>query len=162
MQLPFRFRSTRTFIALGALLGLTACDLYPDTGKWGGDLTVNDAVLSQTYTCAADADITHTETVISLNSLDVYCGSASMHWAPSALTRRGTGLFLGDNQVGQIYGDGTVQIEIPDPYENVQYPRHPDKIDITWTRMGEDLQFTLTEWYGPNARSMEASLLRMQ
>ena len=161
MKLPFRFRSTRTLIALTALFGLTACDIYPDSGKWGGDLTVHDDITQQSYTCSADVDISHTESVISLNSFDTYCGPDSLHWAPSALNRRGSSLYLGDQQVGEIYSDGSVHVEIDNPYFNAQYPRNADRLDLTWSRMGDDLQFTLTEWYGNEARTMESSLVRV-
>jgi hypothetical protein len=156
-----RLRSSRIAVALACLFALTACDLYPDSGKWAGDFTVHDEAWNDRYTCSADVDITHTNDVVSLNAIDSYCGSRSLHWSPSALNRRGMSLYRDDQKVGDVYPDGTVRIELTDPYYTDHYPNRAQRIVITWTRLGDDLQFSLTEYYEGTALVRESNLHRV-
>lgn len=161
MKIPFRIRSSRIAALLPLLVALSACDIYPDSGKWAGDLTVHDAFWNERYSCPVDVDITHTNDVIALNNFDLFCGTKSLHWTPGALNRRGMSLYRGDELVGDVFADGTVKIELRDPYSHDNYPRRVDKVVITWTRMGESLQFSLKEITDGQETIREGSLSRV-
>jgi hypothetical protein len=159
MALPFRLRSPLLWIALGTLLGLSACEMHADDGTWSGAVSSPDTA-PPGYDCTANVDITHTDSIISINTLDTYCGSDSLHWTPPPFTRDGFTLYIGNMPIGQIDAYDTVHVEIPNPYDTAQYPHHADRLDLTWVLDGPDLNFTLTEWYGTVSHTMNVTLNR--
>ncbi|MGZ3652445.1 MAG: hypothetical protein ACXWR1_21730 [Bdellovibrionota bacterium] len=162
MKFPFRLRSPRIAISLVCLFALTACDIYPDSGKWAGDVSVHDDLWTQHYSCSLDVDITHTDEVVSLNSFDSFCGDGTLHWAPPALNRHGDSLYLGDQEVGAVEADGTIHIQFDNPYFTAQYPHQVDQVIVTWTRVGEDLVVDVTEVNQGRQLIMESTLHRLQ
>jgi hypothetical protein len=153
-----RLRSSRYAFGLATLLALTACELAPDSGKWGGEVTVHDATWTERYTCSLSVDITHANEVVSLNSVDSFCGERSLHWSPGALSRHGLELWKDGQLVGAIDPDGTVHYEIKDPANTDHYPNHVDRVFVTWTRLGDSLQFRLSEWQEGRERVTEGLL----
>ncbi len=156
-----RFRSKKVPLGLLCLLALTACDLYPDSGKWAGNLTIHDDNWSEGYSCPVEFEVTHTADLVALQNFDLYCGSRSIHWSPGAYHREGIELYDGDRLAGQTYPDGTVRIELRDPFFHDQYPNRVQRLVITWTRIGETLQFTMKEENEGRTRIFESTLGRV-
>lgn len=161
MRIPIRLRSSKSIsLFLFSLFALTSCDLYPENGKWAGDLGVTDERSNATYRCPFEVHLTRTSESVSITSVDLYCGSRSVHWSPSAYVRSGTGLFKNGEKVGEIYPDGTVKLEIWDPSFLDHYPNRVSRLEITWSRIGDSLHFSLREHLEGNKRTMEGSLKR--
>lgn len=162
MQIPVRLRSPKSIgIFLLSLVLLTSCDFYPETGKWEGSVRIIDSHSRDSYSCPMQVEISRTQDAVIVRGLDLYCGSHSVHWSPDAYTRRGTDLMQNGRRVGDIYPDGTVRLELTDPYYNDRYPERVGKLVLTWSRIGETLQFSLREETEGFARSMEGSLVRV-
>ncbi len=159
LQLPIRLRSSRSIsIFLVALFALSSCDVYPESGKWDGDLNVTDDVTHESYRCQGNVDLTRTSEMVLLRNFDLYCGSHSVHWSPDAYTRRGSELFRDGRKAGDIYPDGTVRLDLVDPYFNDRYPNRVGRVVLTWSRMGDSLHFSLREETDGRSRMMEGSL----
>ncbi len=159
MKIPIRLRSSKTISAfLVCLFVLTSCDIYPESGRWTGDLSVVDERTQESYRCPVTLDLTRTSEVVILRSLDLSCGSRTMYWSPDAYTRLGIELFRDGLKVGDIYPDGTVRIDVRDPYFNDHYPVRVGRLVVTWSRLGDSLHFSLREETAGRARTMEGSL----
>jgi hypothetical protein len=48
-------------------------------------------------------------------------------------------------QVGEIFADGTGRIVLEDPDLHRDYPKRVKRLEITWTKIGETLQFSMRE-----------------
>lgn len=80
-----------------------AADLYPEAGRWAGDMSVTDDR-------------------VTIQSLDFYCGSRSVRWSPGAFARSSTSLFRNGQRIGTVHADGTVKLELWDPSFHDRYP----------------------------------------
>ncbi len=161
MKIPFRLRSTKVSALLAVLLALTACDTYSDNGEWTGTIRVQDDDQSfDSRYCETDLEVSRTSETAELRDLAIFCGPRTIRWSSGVLDRRGNEFWQNGQKVGEIFPDGTVRVQVKDPYANVNYPRRVEKVTLTWTRMGEELHFVLkeeTEW---RTRTYEGSLQR--
>jgi|GEM_PF-1671208 len=159
MRIPVRLRSSKSIaVFLLTLFALSSCDVYPESGKWSGDTSVIDERSHESYRCPLSVDLTRTSEVVMIRSLDLFCGSRSLHWSPDAYTRRGSELFKDGQKVGDVYADGTVRLELRDPYFSDRYPNRVNKLVVTWSRMGDALHFSLREETEGYTRTVEGSL----
>ncbi len=159
MKIPFRLRSSKTVSAfVVCLFVLTSCDFYPENGKWEGPVQIRESLGQEAYGCPLSVEISRTHDAVSVRSFDLYCGSRSVHWSPDVYSRRGTDLFQDERKVGDIYPDGTVRLELKDPYFNDRYPNRVGKLVITWSRLGNSLHFSLREESEAQTRTIEGTL----
>lgn len=161
MQMPIRLRHSKLISCFALLLALVACDTYRDNGNWSGTLRVSDSHYpADDRYCETDVEVIRSSDFAELSHLSIQCGNKSIRWSSGAMSRQGMELWQSGRQVGEIFADGTVRIEVREPALLLAYPHRVDKLTVTWTRMGEDLQFTLkeeTEW---RTRTYEGSLQR--
>lgn len=159
IQIPIRLRSSKAIsVFLLSLFVLSSCDVYPESGKWSGEVSVVDERSRESYRCPISVDLTRTSEIVAIRSLDLDCGSRSLHWSPDAYTRRGTDLYKEGQKIGDIYPDGTVRLDIRDPYYYHRYPERVGHLVITWSRMGDSLHFSLREESEGQMRSLEGRL----
>jgi len=160
MRFTFRPRALRVLVGLFALFVLSACYVYPDSGRWSGSGSYNDERLSDHRSCRFDLDISHLSGVISVNAFRASCGGFSARLFPGSYTRRGDRIWQGEREVGRVFADGTVELEA---YGENLFLRHPlpnSRVLISWTLVGGQLHLSVREGDGPRTRRFDGWLHR--
>lgn len=133
-------------VAVFLIATLQGCIYYPENRKWTGELVTYDDSWSVRFRCSVDVEIAQTEYLVSLEDLNTFCGSNSMYWSPGTFRRSGSELWRGAEQVGHAFSDGSASLRLFHPAEKFGFPHDSDRVEVSWSRSGEELNFTLKEF----------------
>lgn len=161
MHVPLRAGARNFSLVVFSLFALTACYVYPDNGKWAGVGSYNDEGANDHRACNFNLEITHISDTVAVDSLQASCGGRLLaSLKPGSFKREGERVMSNGNQIGRIYADGTVEIDV---YAANLFQRHPyanSRVVIAWTHMGEQLHFSVREGDGPRTRRFDGWLRR--
>ena len=155
---------TRLVLALAlfvAFAGLSGCSLRPDSGLWRGSLVVRDDPARPPYNCRMEIDLTHTEESVTVHQLRTACENYATNWPGATFEVRGSTVLYEGRPVGWV-GEDNVTLELDPAYLREAYPALADKVSLSWTRVGEYLEFSEVVRYGTQERRSSGWLMRVR
>ena len=122
-------------------LGLTGCEVAPDTGNWRGTGVYRDGIHAP-VTCNLKLDLTHTDEYVRIHQIGSDCAFKSAYWQAGTFDLHGTSLWKNGRIVGSATSNGAVTIDLLDPLVDDRYPFPAQKVTLSWTRVGSYLEYT--------------------
>jgi hypothetical protein len=130
------------FFALAIAFGLTGCDIKRDSGVWQGTVVVREDDGRPDTTCQMEINLTHTDETVTIHHLYTACEAFASRWQGDTYEVHGMSLFYNGRDVGWVRGDGSVTMELRDYEMTQRFPTLADKVMLSWTRVGDSLEFT--------------------
>lgn len=123
------------------VLGLSGCIQAPDTGAWSGQAVYRDGFRDAT-TCNLKLDLTHTDEYVRVHSIESDCNVYKTRWQAGTFERHGDTLWRDGRIVGHADDAGSVSLNLEHPYQDDDYPFTANRVTVSWTRVGNYLEYT--------------------
>jgi len=130
------------FFGLAIAFGLTGCDIKRDSGLWQGTVVVREDDGRPNYTCQVELNLTHTDETVTVHHLLTSCEAFASKWHGDTYEVHGTSLFYNGRDIGWVRDDGSATLELRDYEMTQRFPTLADKVLLSWTRVGDSLEFT--------------------
>lgn len=139
------------------VLGLTGCDLAPDSGSWRGTAAVSDTLHGYS-SCSVELNLTHNEETVTVHKIESNCAQVVTTWDAISFDVHGEQLWKDNRVVGRASERGSVSFELNDPYLDNRFPYPARKVIVTWTKVGNDLEFTEDTYFEGRTHRVHAWL----